>query len=70
MVKYLQTQKNTKNNAYEKKDIPNKSVEKSILNFSEEKKYIIGRYKTQIDNTLREYMDYVDASLKAINNIC
>ena len=61
---------NTKNDAYAKNNIPYKSVEKSIFNFSEEKKYIIGRYKTLIDNTLKEYMDYVDASLKAIKNIC
>ena len=56
--------KNTKNDVYPKNNIPNKSVEKSILNFSDERKYI-RRYKTHIDNTLKDYMDFVDASLKS-----
>ena len=60
-----ETSTNTKNNANAEN---NMESDKNLINvlrkaFSEEKKYI-RRYKTHIENTLTEYMNYVNASLK------
>ena len=57
--------KNTKINAYAVNDMESDKNLIKVLRkaFSEEKKYI-RRYKTHIENTLTEYMNYVNASLK------
>ena len=58
--------KNAKIDAYSENDMESDQKQIKVLRkaFGEEKKYI-RRYKTHIDKTLKEYMEFVDASLKS-----